>query len=62
MRWFLGWVASNPFLSARARLRDFGVVADIAVLIDISIDRLRRAATAAVENGLSSQHSDAIVI
>jgi len=33
------WIASDPLLNSQARLRDFGVVADIALLVDVGIDR-----------------------
>ena len=56
------WIARDPFLDRSSHPRDFGVEADRAVLIDLGIDRLRWLAIAAVENGLSSQHSNAVVI
>ena len=53
--------AFQPFLRRCRLLRQFDDVAN-RIIIDIGIDRLRRLAIAAVENGLSSHHGDAVVI
>ena len=42
------WIASEPFLCACRRPRNFGAIANRTVLIDISIDRLRRAAVGSI--------------
>jgi hypothetical protein len=46
--------ALQPFLCRCGHLKDLDMAANrTAILVDIGIDRLRRLATAAVENGLS---------
>ena len=51
MSWFVvaggSWfrIAGDPFLDSLAGLRYLGDVADIAVLADVGVDRLRRTAS-----------------
>src|SRR6476660_8908594 len=52
--------ACQPFLRRCRLLGQFDDVAN-RIIVDIGIDRLRRPAIAAVENGLSGQHGNAVV-
>jgi hypothetical protein len=54
-------IAGKPFLDRLAGLRDFGIDTDIAVLVDVGVDRLHRAAIAAVKNGLGSSYCDPVI-
>src|SRR3954470_21967553 len=61
--WVLGsWIARKPFLRRGSWTGNLGIEAKRAFLVDVGVDRLGRLAIAAVENGLSGKHGDAVVI